>query len=418
MIKNKLFQVLSIRSFFFLLLSEICSQLAMNMVNFVLIVLAFQLSSSSTAVSGIVVAFTIPSILFGLFAGVYVDKKDKKQVLFATNLIRGILVLVLAMFHGSLSVVYFLTFSISVVTQFFIPAESPMIPLLVPKNLLHSANALFGLGIYGSLLLAFMLSGVFLYFFGQTNTFLVLSIIFLLGAFCTLFIKGYSRSKERKFKLEEHQLQQDAITVAPFAVEVRNAVAIIMRTKKIYHSIFLLILSQIIILIIGVIGPGYAEQVLGIPVVQFPLLFITPATLGMAVAALVLGNLSHRVSKARIATWGVYVSAVAMLLLVVAGHELFRWYGISLLHIMIVLAFCLGLGNAMVFVPSNTILQEETSDQIRGKVYGALNALTGIFSLLPVIVVGGLADIIGIESVMIGIALILFLIGGLRFSKK
>ena len=67
---------------------------------------------------------------------------------------------------------------------------------------------------------------------------------------------------------------------------------------------------------------------------------------------------------------------------------------------MIVLAFVLGFATAFIFVPANTIIQEETSDELRGKVYGILNTFIGIMALAPVILVGGLADAIGVKSVI------------------
>jgi len=80
-------------------------------------------------------------------------------------------------------------------------------------------------------------------------------------------------------------------------------------------------------------------------------------------------------------------------------------------HLLVVLAFILGLANAFVFVPSNTILQEETSDELRGKIYGVLNALVGLFSLLPILLVGSLSDIIGVDKVIIGIGVVLVSLG-------
>jgi len=84
---------------------------------------------------------------------------------------------------------------------------------------------------------------------------------------------------------------------------------------------------------------------------------------------------------------------------------------INIFHIVILLAFLLGIANAFVFVPSNTILQEETSDEFRGKIYGFLNSLIGAVSLLPIIVVGGLADVFGVAKVLIGISISLVIIG-------
>ena len=81
---------------------------------------------------------------------------------------------------------------------------------------------------------------------------------------------------------------------------------------------------------------------------------------------------------------------------------------------MTFLAFIMGLATAFVFVPANTILQEETSDEIRGKIYGILNSLIGVLSFAPVILVGSLADIVGVKEVITAIGLTVLIIAFVR----
>ena len=91
---------------------------------------------------------------------------------------------------------------------------------------------------------------------------------------------------------------------------------------------------------------------------------------------------------------------------------------ISILQIMIILAFILGVANSFVFVPANTILQEKTSPEFRGKIYGFLNTLVGGLSLLPIILVGGLSDLIGVSVVLVGIGVCLLILGVTRSFIK
>ena len=91
-------------------------------------------------VSAVMVAFTIPAILFGSIAGVYVDRWKKKTVLVSSNILRGVLVLSIPLllwitknsvlpwgaptgFWGLLCI----TFLVSTFTQFFTPAEQSAI---------------------------------------------------------------------------------------------------------------------------------------------------------------------------------------------------------------------------------------------------------------------------------------------------
>ncbi|MBI2190171.1 MAG: MFS transporter [Candidatus Levybacteria bacterium] len=385
---NYLLRVLSIRPFFFLFLSEIFSQIAMNMTNFILIIVAFELTKSNTAVSLIVLSFTVPTIIFGILAGVYVDRWNKKQVLFLTNIIRAFLLLLLAFFFSqNLFFIFILSFLIAIATQFFIPAETPMIPVLVKKNLLMSANSLFGMGIYGSILIAYALSGSIILFFGKTSVFFVLGFLFFIAALFIVLMR----------------------------VKAANRSSLITKTKEIYHALLLLTLSQVLILVVAVIGPGYAREILGIDIKQFPLLFVTPAALGMVLGAVVLGNFLHAHPKRAMTSAGIFLSGVTLLILPYGSQVTSRGFitalntylpailSINILHIMVFLAFVLGIANALIFVPSHTILQEETSDEVRGKIYGVLNTMVGLFSLFPIILVGGLADLFGVGTVLTGI---------------
>ncbi|MDQ3938704.1 MAG: hypothetical protein M3253_08515, partial [Chloroflexota bacterium] len=73
---------------------------------------------------------------------------------------------------------------------------------------------------------------------------------------------------------------------------------------------------------------------------------------------------------------------------------------ISLLSIVIVVAFAAGVGYAFVAVPAQTQLQEELPAEIRGRVFGVLNMLVSIASFLPIIIVGPIADRLGTSPVV------------------
>ena len=102
--------------------------------------------------TGVYVANTIPAMVLGSVAGVWVDRWPKRRVMVASNGLRALLVVFTPFFllpgpHWlGLSWGYWallvMTFLESVLTQFFAPAEQAAIPLLVPKEHLLAANSL------------------------------------------------------------------------------------------------------------------------------------------------------------------------------------------------------------------------------------------------------------------------------------
>ena len=415
-------RVFSERSFLFLWIGEVFTQVATNLFNFFLIFTVYKLAHSNTAVSVVVLTFTIPAIFFGSIAGAYVDRWNKKYVLIVTNSLRALLIILLAFLLNNLFLIYVISLLISILFQFFIPAESPMVPLVVKKKFLLSANALFGLAIFGSILVAYMLSGPLLILLRPVDNIVLFAAMLIIGALFTSLIKPYStkRSQARVAKLKQINLFKD----------IKRTLAYMSHTRAISHSLFLLSLSQILILILATVAPGYASQILGIPVEQFPIIFVTPAALGMVIGAVILVNIFHNHPKEKLITTGIFLSGIAMLLLPFGSkvtsrdivHDINLYlphaFTITIYHIMIVLAFLLGIANSLVFVPANTRLQEHTSEEFRGKIYGFLNTFIGLLSLIPIIIVGGLSDLLGVGTVITGIGICLILLGVINIFIK
>lgn len=418
---NKIFKVLGIRPFSFLLLAEFFSQLAINMLNFVLVLVVYSLTNSSIAVAAVILSFTIPQLLFGLLAGVFVDNWNKKRVLILTNLLRSLLVFLLIAGLNNLPAIYVLSFIISIVSQFFIPAETPMIPLLVRRELLFSANALFGMIMFGSIFLAYALSGPILLIFDKTVAFMTLGISFLLASFFASLI-----DMKRLVKTEVDLVE---LSMNIFG-EIKSALRVVAKAKILIKALLLLTLSQILVMVLAVIGPGYADQLIKIRIEEFPLYFVTPAVVGTLTGALIIGGFFHNHPKQNLTRWGLWILGLTILVLPhfakvesrafvqTLNTYLPNIFDITVLHILAVLAFVLGFANSLIFVPSNTILQEETPDEFRGKAYGALNTMVGLFSLIPIIVVGGLADVLGIKTVITGVGIIVILIGAANIFKS
>jgi len=407
---NDIVKVLKIRSFLFLMISEFFTQLAFNMQHFVLIFIIYELTGSNTAVSGIILSFTIPAIFFSLISGVYVDRWNKKIVMLVTNFIRGALVLPFLILNLHLGLIYFFTFLIAVATQFFLPAEAAIIPLLIPKKLLTAANAVFALGIYTTILLGYILSGPTLLLLGKTNTVLILAALFFAGTFFVSLIKLNAKDKS-----ETHGVK----IASSISYEIREIFSFLRRARKVMHALVVLTVSQAIIFMFAVLGPGYMAKILDVEVESLSWILLAPAALGMAVGGIILGSFGSKFKQKFLSTLGFALSAVVFILLPLGNRvssagfilgineDLPHILNVNILHIVVVLAFIAGFANSLIFIPSNATLQIETNERMRGRIYGFLNALIGAVSFIPVIVAGGIADLVGVGAVLMGLGILL-----------
>ncbi len=420
--KRNALSALKEKAFAYLWIGEIFIQISTNLFNFFLILFVYKITESNIAVSGAVLSFTIPAILFGSIAGVYVDHWNKKKVMIFATVIRAILVLLMIVYLNNIVMIYLISLLISILVQFFIPAEVPIIPLTVTRKNLLSANALFGVALFGSVLLAYILSGPLLLLLGDEKLLFVLAVMLLIGAFFVFLIK---------IKNPTQLIRKKDNKKFNFLNDFRHTLFLVSKAGAVSKSLFLLALSQVLVLVVATLAPGYASQVLNIRVEEFPALFAAPAALGMVFGAIFVGDKYHSRPKKGIIRTGIILSGIAMSLLPygseIASRDIVttinsylpQAYSIDILSIMGMLAFLLGISNAFVFVPANTILQERTKDEVRGKIYGFLNSIIGAVSLLPVIVAGGLSDAIGVSVVITGIGFSLVAFGILTiFVKK
>lgn len=397
-------------------LTVIFSQIAFNMANVVLIFLVYFLTGSNLLVSMILIVSLLPQILLSFFGGIVADLRNKKDILVYGNLLRAAVLVTLFFGHKSLPAIFIAAFVASVVTQFYTPAEAPVIPKLVKKNHLVAANSIFGLTLFGSILLGFVLAGPTVDLLGRSVVFLVVAGLFAFAALCAFLIPGSlfsTTSAGHTYKLKT------AVVKDTFSSYLFESYKLIKTTREVTASFLLLIISQVIIFVLAVMVPGYAKTVLMLPVERVSLALFAPAALGMVITAVTVGSVGSHLNREKLMNVGVFTSGIALVLFPLVTSDIFKYAvgvlpGLSMLHAVAFLAFFAGAGNALIFIPSQTTIQEKIPENFRSKVYGLLFALIGAFSVFPIIIVGGLADVIGVGTVLVTVGVAVLLGGSIQ----
>ena len=142
--------------------------------------LILKLSDSGMAMAGAMMAKLLPIVLISPIAGVIVDRVSRKKVMIISDLLRCVVVLgfLLVEDQDALWLVYTLVIIEISLSGFFEPARSAIIPSLVPKKDLVTANALSGST--WSVMLAFgaALGGVVVHLFGIKTAFAIVKLTF------------------------------------------------------------------------------------------------------------------------------------------------------------------------------------------------------------------------------------------------
>ena len=107
-------------------------------------------TTASLAVSGVMIARTLPAFLFGPIAGTLVDRLDRKRIMIGADVARGAMYLSMAFFQR-LWAIYLLSFAIECLSLLWSPARDASLPNLVPRRQLTNANSLVLLSSYATL---------------------------------------------------------------------------------------------------------------------------------------------------------------------------------------------------------------------------------------------------------------------------
>lgn len=417
--------VLKNRGFSNLWLNQILVQLALNSLNFTLIIWVFQLTNSNTAIAALMLSVYLPAVIFGLFAGVFVDITDRKKIILTIDLLLALAFFSLIFFKPYFLAVLIITFLVNTLSQFYNPAESSAIPLIVKKDQLLVANSLLSITLFTTFLLGFGLAGPLIELLNINNT-LAIGGVVLLIAFFLAFLFPSIRSKldtdsqELKQALQRFNLSHLRRLSLQ---EIKTTLSLVRSKLSILASIWILAGVQAVIGVIAVLIPSFLEKVIQINATNASYVLVLPLGLGMITGSLLIGKNGHLLSKRRIVGLGILISG---LLFFTAGlaplispaityfstptptHFL---YQIPLSTILAIGSFLLGVCLVSILVPSQTVLQENTPEQDRGKVFSVLGVSMAALTLIPVLTVGIFADLLGPLPVVLAMGSLITIIG-------
>ena len=401
--------VLRNRKFLSLWIAQVVTQVGGNMVLFGLTVEVFAITGKSTSVSLLILSFLVPAVIFGAIAGVYVDRLDRRMILVVANAARGGLFLLLLIVPQEIWVICLITAFISTLSTFFGPAEIAMIPVVVPRRQLLPANSLHIVTLQASFFLGFALLGPLVLKISSQQVLLVLvAASYFLGALLCWTLPSHNPRIGRANPREG--LGEAGGAVKTTFDQLADGVRFIVNNRTVFWPLTYLALTASLIGVLGVLGPGFATQVLGLEETDF-VVVVLPLGVGLIFGILVLNVYGKHFSRRRLIEFGLFLLGTTLLALSLVQPIMNHiQLAVSLLSIVIAVAFAAGIAYSFVAVPAQTQLQEELPADVRGRVFGVLNMLVSIASFLPIIIVGPIADSVGTSWVVAGAAVIVLLV--------
>ena len=126
-------------------------------------IFVYQITGSVLSVGLMLMASAAPTLVFGLVAGVVVDRYDRKMIMVVTCLIRAVLITLIPIVVNSgddIVWLYVLVLASASVQQFFDPANDSVLPEIASDEELSAANSLMAIAQFGSTAVGFALAGL------------------------------------------------------------------------------------------------------------------------------------------------------------------------------------------------------------------------------------------------------------------
>jgi len=381
--------------------AQILSQLVSNMLTFALILHIYDLTGSLTTISLVMIATTLPSIIFGPFSGVITDRASYKKVLIYTNILRFLVALLLVpAAHNTLAILEII-FLMSAITQFFAPAEMSSIPLIVKDDEIVAANSIYMATLYGSLIIGYGIAGPLLALVGSGWLFVVAAIAYLISAFSINSMSAYDK-KESVGTLTVFNLAKSINSVWD---STKEGLLYIKNKPGILGPMLKLAVGWAMLGAFIVILPGFALHTVGISTKLTGLILIAPAGIGMVLASYLLNKYKDW-SKNKTIISGFVICGITLLAL--ALYNLYAFLSFSIL-IAIILMIILGMAAAFVYISSQTLLHLQSEGKMRGRVFGISAMLINLAMGIPALFIGGIADLTSPVFTLILLALVIMI---------
>ena len=334
--------------------------------------------TGSTALMGtLMAASSLPRVLISPFAGVIVDRSDRKWLLVIMDTIRGIFVVFIgiAAYLGFIEIwmVFAAGITIGVCGAFFNPAVGSIMPDIVDKRKLVQANSVFNIIQTASGIIGSSVGGVLFRLLGASFMFLFNGISYLFSAITEVFIR-VPKIIHEKAKLHFFADMKDGLR---FVWHFRG-----LRTLMTIAGIINFFAVMGIMLILPLF---HQEEHLGPVLYGIIMGFFTGGLfLGFLFTSLVNFKPEQRF---KVFSMCYLLMGAGMILLPVTLY----------FPVMAGLVFITGFVNAILNTFISTVLQLTTPQDKRGKVFGLLSSIGG--GLMPVAyAVGGvLAEFISIR---------------------
>src|SRR5689334_13174356 len=404
--------------------AQLAAQLADKFLLFSLIILAYRISGGSTSVAVTLLAYTVPAVLFAPPAGVIADRVDRKLIMFWCNIGRAAVVALIPIaalipgIQNDFIHLLVITLIFSAVGQLFGPAEAAVIPTILPRKALITANSMALL----TMVLTLVVGGVLAPVISRIDLYAPYwcAVALLVVGGTLIFASDIPHVPRQTPKPVEESRSRFRVLIH----DLEEGLVALRSSRGLRLAFGQVSVAVLVLFMLYTLAPAYVSKVIGINA-QDTYVILGPATAGAILSAVLLGQFLRGLDRWRLLAGSLLANGLTLLALA-AVPEAMRHFADLQVHNRITgatFSLLLGVEFGAILIPAVTYLMESTSDAIRGRIFALLYMVINGVSALPVLVAAALADTIGTAQVLGGLGVLLLggglgvMAGGLRVSE-
>ncbi len=337
--------------------------------------------TGSTALMGSIMAATsLPRVILGPLAGVWVDRLSRKWIIVLTDVARGLAILIVAIqaFLGNMEVwmLFIAAIIMGLSAAFFNPAMGSVVPDIVPKSKIVKANSFYSMASTGTEVVGSVTGGFLYTLLGAPSLFLFNSISYFFSAFTEVFMKIPKASGE----IRKSTFKKDFIEGINFSwkVKVLRYLMILSCGINFFFQMAFTLLMPMFKSADG-LGEKWYGIIMGI------------MTTGMLLGMLFLSIKNIKSEK----KYSLFIVAALCNFIFSLFMPIFKsFYSLSTVFLIA------GFSNAILNTVLNSALQLIIPDNMRGKVFSIINTLAGGLAPIGALLAGVLGEFLPIRLVI------------------
>lgn len=387
--------LLKIRDFRLLWLGQVISNFGEALTQLTMVLFINRVTNGDAqAIAWLLIALALPTAVLGLVAGVFVDRWDRKRVMVVAESVRAVLTLgfVAAVIWQQLSLIYLLAFAHATFGAFFTPARSALIPRIVPKEGLLTANSLAQMTMVFFRVLGTAVAGVLV---GVLDTF---HIAFIINS--ATFVISALLIAQLRLATEVKSSGETAVSFKEIMAQLSDGLGLIARSRILTG---VMMAGGVAMLGMGAINVLLAPMIvndLSLPETWFGAIEATQVV-AMILSGATITILAAKIKPTSLVSGSLFFMGFVVLPIAFVNQI---WQLFPILFAIGLLATPLNAGIA-------TLVQTAVSNEILGRISGALNTVIQTASLISMFFAGSLATLVGLRQVFIISGLIVAISG-------